>query len=493
MTDVCLILEGTYPFVSGGVSTWVHQLVTSMKDLRFSIVYVSPFPNAGRQYKYDVPANVLDIQDLYLHDYAIEGSFSSARRRREVFPRLAKIHDSLLQGRMDCLEELLPLFRDPAQRISPRDVFSSQESWDILVDFYERYGGGVSFVDFFWTWRAIYLPLVKIITAPIPPARLYHTVCTGYAGLLAAIARITQDRSMILTEHGVYTHERMLEISQADWIFTPAEARFRIRRELPYFKRLWIGLFNLLGAAAYRHADRIVTLYEGNRTKEILAGADPKKISIIPNGLDLKSYRDLRHVPRPARGGAAATVAFIGRVVAIKDVKTYLLAAKIVLSRLENVAFLILGPTDEDPSYTAECRQLADTLELTEKVRFLGKVDVNEYYPKIDVVVLTSLSEAQPYVILEANASGVPVVATDVGACREMLEGRSLEDRRLGPSGILTGVANPEQTAEAIMKLLSDWRQWKAFSEAGRTRVSRFYDQDDLVSQYLNLYEQGMR
>jgi glycosyltransferase involved in cell wall biosynthesis len=115
-----------------------------------------------------------------------------------------------------------------------------------------------------------------------------------------------------------------------------------------------------------------------------------------------------------------------------------------------------------------------------------------DYYPRIDVVVLTSLSEAQPYVILEANAAGVPVVATDVGACREMLEGRSPEDRRLGPSGLLTGVSHPEQTAEAVLQLLGEPRLWRAMSEAGRARVARFYDQSDLISQYLNLYEQGM-
>lgn len=490
MIDVCLILEGTYPYVSGGVSTWIHQLVTAMRDIRFSILYISPYPNPRREAKYEIPPNVLDIEDIYLHDYDMDGRPSSAARRRRVFGRLGEAHESLMRGEWDKFAGLLPLIRDPSEGVTLRDVFESVESWELLLSFYERFGEEVSFVDFFWTWRSIYLPLMKTATAPIPRARLYHTVSTGYAGLIASVARLTQEKGMILTEHGVYTHERMLEISQSNWIYSPTESRFRIRRELPFFKRFWVGLFNALGGITYRYADRIVTLYEGNRTKEVLAGADPEKISIIPNGIDVKRYRKIK---RGSLAEGRPTVAFIGRVVAIKDVKTFIQAAKIVLGRIPSADFLILGPTDEETEYTAECHQMAESLGVSERVRFLGKVDVHEYYPKVDLVVLTSLSEAQPYVILEANAAGVPVVATEVGACREMLEGRTPPDRHIGRSGLVTDVSSPEQTAEAIIKLLSDCRTWGSFSEAGRERVFTFYDQNDLVSQYLNLYEQSMR
>jgi glycosyltransferase involved in cell wall biosynthesis len=118
---------------------------------------------------------------------------------------------------------------------------------------------------------------------------------------------------------------------------------------------------------------------------------------------------------------------------------------------------------------------------------------MKDWYPKIDLVVLTSLSEAQPYVLLEANAVGIPVIASDVGACREMLEGRSSEDKLLGASGVLTGVAHPEETAAAILKILGSNELWTELSETGRTRVMTYYDQDDLISKYLNLYEQMMR
>ena len=74
----------------------------------------------------------------------------------------------------------------------------------------------------------------------------------------------------------------------------------------------------------------------------------------------------------------------------------------------------------------------------------------HDYFPRIHVNVLTSLSESQPLSVLEAGAAGIPTVATDVGGCREILYGRHDEQPALGEGGILTDVASPEQTARAI-------------------------------------------
>ncbi|EKD41636.1 MAG: glycosyl transferase group 1, partial [uncultured bacterium] len=59
MIDVLLLLEGSYPYVSGGVATWVHQLVTSMKDLRFGIVSITAAPDPTRTPKYEMPGHVI--------------------------------------------------------------------------------------------------------------------------------------------------------------------------------------------------------------------------------------------------------------------------------------------------------------------------------------------------------------------------------------------------------------------------------------------------
>ena len=135
---------------------------------------------------------------------------------------------------------------------------------------------------------------------------------------------------------------------------------------------------------------------------------------IIPNGIDYDRFSAL---PRIAQG-RRPTVALIGRVVPIKDVKTYIQACALLCRDNPEVEALIMGPEDEDPAYAAECRQLAADLGLNGNLRFTGRVRLDDYLPRIDAIVLSSISEAQPLTVLEAGAAGIPSVVTDVGACR---------------------------------------------------------------------------
>ena len=104
------------------------------------------------------------------------------------------------------------------------------------------------------------------------------------------------------------------------------------------------------------------------------------------------------------------------------------------------------------------------------------------------MVVLTSFSEGQPLVILEAYARGVPVIATDVGACREMIEGRDAADRALGPSGFVTRVAAPKETAAALVRLARDPALRRRLGAAGFRRVSAYYQRRDMLASYRALY-----
>jgi glycosyltransferase involved in cell wall biosynthesis len=92
-------------------------------------------------------------------------------------------------------------------------------------------------------------------------------------------------------------------------------------------------------------------------------------------------------------------------------------------------------------------------------------------------------------VILEAEAAGVPLIATDVGACREMLEGGTPEDRALGASGLITRIASPEDTAQALVQMAKNPAMRKKMAEAGRRRVATFYRRDRLIESYRDLYQ----
>jgi len=148
----------------------------------------------------------------------------------------------------------------------------------------------------------------------------------------------------------------------------------------------------------------------------------------------------------------------------------------------------VIGPSDEDPGYAARCRQLVARLGRSESIVFVGPMSPAKIYGELDVVVLTSFSEGQPLVILEAYAWGLPVIATEVGACREMIEGRSDDDRRIGASGFVTRVASPKETAAAMVRLARDGRLRWQMGAAGHKRVTTYYQRRDMLARYRSLY-----
>ncbi|HIP53806.1 MAG TPA: glycosyltransferase, partial [Chromatiales bacterium] len=120
---------------------------------------------------------------------------------------------------------------------------------------------------------------------------------------------------------------------------------------------------------------------------------------------------------------------------------------------------------------------------------FTGRVDLKEWLGRIDLIVLTSISEGQPLVILEAGAAGIPCVATDVGACREMIEGDGRENPPLGSGGAVVPLSNPSSTARAIIRLLSDPSVLEQCGQVMQERVRRYYNKEDLIRTYQHLYE----
>ena len=139
----------------------------------------------------------------------------------------------------------------------------------------------------------------------------------------------------------------------------------------------------------------------------------------------------------------------IGRVVPIKDIKTFIRSMVLVTKSLPEAQAWIAGPEDESPEYALECRDLAAQLGLSDKVKFLGFRNLTDLLPKVGLVVLSSISEALPLVILEGYAAGVPTVCTDVGSCRQLVQGLPGEDADLGAAGRVVRIADPQAMAQA--------------------------------------------
>jgi glycosyltransferase involved in cell wall biosynthesis len=182
----------------------------------------------------------------------------------------------------------------------------------------------------------------------------------------------------------------------------------------------------------------------------------------------------------------------IGRVVPIKDIKTYIRAMRIVATRLPEAEAWIAGPEDESPAYADECHALTKGLGLENNVKFLGFQKLTELLPKVGLVVLSSISEALPLVLLEGYAAGVPGVSTDVGSCMQLIYGLTEDDKLLGASGEVVGIADPQALAESIISYFEDDAKWQAASAAGVKRVNQYYTHPLMFSRYGEVYRRAL-
>lgn len=481
--DVCLVLEGTYPYVQGGVSQWTHDLITAQSHLTFHIVSILP-PDSHGEALFELPKNVISHEHVYLQDLNFG---SMVEMDDELFFQKMEEAMTHIQSRsgLSDLEKASKLLKPYKGRIGAELLMNSKGAWEMLVRMYEKTMPDCSMLDYFWSWRALLGGFYSILLADIPPADVYHTLCTGYAGLYAARARLETGKPVLLTEHGIYTNERRIEIAMADWLFEMTGVSYAIEKSERDVRDLWMDTFSSYSRICYEACSQIVTLFEGNYTLQIEDGAATDKLSVIPNGID---YERFDSIERAKSDTHAPTIALIGRVVPIKDIKTFIRACANIKSQIPDVRAYIMGPTNEDALYFDECKSMVKHLSLEDNVTFTGKVDITTYIPEIDVVVLTSISEAQPLVILEVGAAGIPSVATNVGACSELIEGRSDESPKLAPGGAVTPLANPSATAEAVCKLLTDSDWYTHCSLAAKERVRTYYVKALQQQAYTNLY-----
>lgn len=493
MSDVCLILEGTYPYVMGGVSSCVYQLIKNTPYIDYSILYIGSNLDTDAQYRYPIPDNVKIIKEVYLFDYQpnddiLRKSINFNTDLLYEFHKASRKQKALLFPKV--FNEIIRP-RDPS--FNSFDILKSREAWNYLSAYYkERFHDieGPSFIDYFYTWRFTHYPLFKIFNVELPKAKLYHSLSTGYAGLLGAVAKSKSGSSFMLTEHGIYSHEREIEIYQSEWIFN-AENDLQVKGNLSIFKEWWIKLFHFMGQIAYEQADLITTLYEGNRAKQVKYGADANKIEIIANGVDYKLFSSIK---REENQDGNIHIALIGRVVPIKDIKTFIKAIHGLNNKLKNKSFRvsIIGPYDKDIDYYEECKRLVTFFNLNDHISFTGKVDVTQYYGKIDLVVLSSISEGQPMVILEAFACGIPCVATDVGSCRELIYGMSTEDRELGKAGEVVSFGKPEELGQAMYSVVTNSVLRDQMAKTAKLRAEKYYREDITVKNYVKAYNKLM-
>ena len=481
---ICLVIEGAYPYVAGGVASWIHQIITKLNEFDFYLIVLLASEEDSKKVKYKLPENVKGIYHIFLQKKPEKPLFLPDKLiGADLFKKF--IENATYAN----FVELIQFLNKAKNR---RDIsvafFYAKESFELIEFLYKTLNTDVPFLNFYRAILSLTMNFSNILTANPEIGGVIHTISTGFAGLLASILKISNPKvKLLLTEHGIYTNERDIEISFGIWKPDKDSANYLPKAGLELLKELWRNTFLFLSETCYLTCDKIITLHEQNRQIEIDQGAPNEKIMIIRNGIDLEQYK-FRH--RKAVSNPPV-VGFLGRIVKIKDIKTLIRAAKIVVQKMEYVKFKIAGPFDEDPDYFEECKSLVKILLLDNSIEFLGPVNAVEFLNEIDLLVLTSISEGQPLVIAEAASCGIPAIATDVGGCYEMLYG--CDNDKLGQSGIIAEKGNAEDIAKGILTLIHNDSLYSKCSEVGRARVEKFYNEETLIESYRKIYSEALK
>ncbi|MDO4325028.1 MAG: GT4 family glycosyltransferase PelF [bacterium] len=465
---ICVILEGCYPYVTGGVSTWMHQYIQAMPQHEFVIWAIGASSKDKGKFKYKLPENVVEVQEVFLND-ALTKQF---RKQKYHFSReeFSEFHAMINCGRPKW-ETLFAMCQE--KRVSSLAFLTSQEYLDILVRLCEEEYPYTAFADLFHTVRSMMLPVLYLLQSEVPKADIYHSVATGYAGLLARLGSYVHHVPYMITEHGIYTREREEEIIRADWV-------------LPAFKRFWVRFFYMLSAGAYEKASVVTSLFRRAMETQIEMGCQAEKCRYIVNGIHWERFGK---IPLKKENGYVDIGAIL-RIAPIKDVKTMIYAFYELKQRFPRARLWICGPED-DRGYALECYNLVKQLGV-EDIYFPGSVNVLEWMEKFDFTILTSISEGQPLSILESFAAGRPCVATDVGCCKELFQGMHEKDS-FGPAGLCVPPMHRQAICSAMEYLCTDQEARYQMGIAGKKRVATFFRHDEMIKNYLQAYDEVFR
>ena len=298
--DILLVLEGTYPYVRGGVSSWVHQIIEGLPHYTFELIFLGGASEHYGEIQYTLPKNVTKLHVHYLveNDTSEIKAKHGIKYKKELFEFWQQLQNYFRDCKDPIPTELLKFaFENLAKKegINEADFLYSESSWQVLSKYYLTYCDESSFIDFFWSYRNLYKPLFKIaeIARGLPSVKLIHSISTGYAGLLGAGASVISNTPFLLTEHGIYTKERKIDLIQASWI-KDSEQRLgkNLNTEMGFIRRMWISFFEQIGRTTYQEADKIISLYDGNRQRQITDGATPEKAFVVPNGIKTSRFTD---------------------------------------------------------------------------------------------------------------------------------------------------------------------------------------------------------
>jgi lipopolysaccharide/colanic/teichoic acid biosynthesis glycosyltransferase/glycosyltransferase involved in cell wall biosynthesis len=289
-----------------------------------------------------------------------------------------------------------------------------------------------------------------------------HTMIASVVGRLAVWAAGVP--VVIYTAHGFYFHENM------SW----------------WTRRLTIWLEKILGLIT----DLIFTQSQEDAVsavKESICRAE--KVVCIGNGVDTSRFDVAPSSPDEVRARYGLTpgdkvIGFVGRFVREKGILELLQAMQIVNRAIPESRLLLVGGTlqsDRDSQIKKIISRVREQNQFSPSIVFTGFIeDITAPMSVMDVFVLPSHREGMPRSIIEAMASGKPVIATNIRGCREEVVH--------GSTGLIVPLNNPSALAEAIINVLINPDMGRRMGAAGRLRADKFFNERSVLDKQVEIY-----
>lgn len=481
--SVLMTTEGTYPHAAGGVSTWCDALLRNTPEVRYTLLPLMMNPHI--ELKYEPPPNVRRILNVPLWGVEEPAEFitdipfatlfdrkrqTSAEAVETEFVPLLREFLAFVNGGSDVerFGRTLVAMEDYFRACDYNDTFKAPATWRAFRAEMEAFSKRSreplpgpehrlpSLFDLTECLRWLYRFLIVLNARP-PRVNVTHATAAAFCGIPCITAKVRHGTPMILTEHGVYLREQYLFLS-----------RFR---RLFFCKQFLLNLITAIVRANYHFADVIAPVCHYNTRWEVAHGAPQHKIRVIYNGVDPDVWT---LGPETSSAQVVATA----RIDPLKDIETFLRVAKRVRETHPGVRFTVFGAVADERYYKR-------VLALRAHLKLDGVVTLGAPAPDVvaalhdaDVVLLTSISEAFPYSVLEAMSCGKAVVASDVGGVSEALEG----------CGVLVKPRDDEAFAREVRTLLDSRATRQRLGAKARARVLDEFRLDHAIGSYLDLY-----
>ena len=506
--DVAIVMESTYPYLKGGVSAVVHDILLGNPDLTFGIIHITWDPESPHEDLYGMPPNAVWVKPVYLSMEAHQEDFRALRPRDlrmrpaarvRLAHRLFDAIDSVVAGDPAPLWDLYDEGMNPRTREYP--VWALLGSAEFMQVLGERLPGlGLSLVEAFWLMREFFSLACAVLGGDQPKARVYHAHTTGYASLLSAAAARQNGGRFLLTEHNLYVRDTVNTLLERPMALPVTASDWRTF-DVTSGERAWMAWWIEMGRFCYPSAEAITYLYPKAIVEAADLGAPVEMSVVIPNGMITSSVEPAYQQRLRALDDIAASwedrvwrLGYIARVVPIKGLLDLLDTVNSLIGRgMTNIHLEVMGPTGHTPSYYEKCLAKIAEFGLESYVTFHGTVDVKAMLGDIDILVLSSYNEGQPIVVLEAMTAGIPTVGTEVGGMAQLVHDplTTTDGHTWGPCGVLVqSLDMAEPLADGLMSVMSDPQLYRQLAHNARGRVEDFFQLSHAMRSYNVLYRE---